>query len=54
MVALANLRIGNHELENERGRHMKKSREERLCTFCDKAKLKRSILLFLIVNYVKI
>ena len=35
MVALANLRIGNHELEIEKGRHMKKWREESLCTFCD-------------------
>ena len=33
-VALAKLRVGNHELEIEKGRQCKKKREERICRFC--------------------
>ena len=33
-VALAKLRVGNHDLEIEKGRHNKKSRMNRICKFC--------------------
>ncbi len=33
-IALAKLRVGNHELEIELGRHQKKNRGNRLCKFC--------------------
>ena len=32
--ALAKFRISSHDLEIEKGRHHKKDREERICTFC--------------------
>ena len=34
-VALAKLRVGNHDLEIEKGRHQKKSRRDRICKFCN-------------------
>ncbi len=33
-VALAKLRVGNHDLEIEKGRHHNKSRMDRICKFC--------------------